>query len=68
MSQNFYQHIRYDKFDDEDTKKEKFERALRRFSRKILKSNILEQYMETLYYLKPSEKKKLKRNKIKKNI
>ena len=42
---------------------EPFERALRRFKKKWEKAGILREYKSRTYYLKPSEKKKIERQK-----
>ena len=42
---------------------ESFEKALRRFKKKWEKAGILREYKSRTYYLKPSEKKKIERQK-----
>ena len=42
---------------------EPFEKALRRFKKKWEKAGILREYKSRTYYLKPSEKKKIERQK-----
>ena len=42
---------------------EPFEKALRRFKKKWEKAGILREYKSRSYYLKPSEKKKIERQK-----
>ena len=42
---------------------ESFEKALRRFKKKWEKAGILREYKSRAYYLKPSEQKKLDRQK-----
>ena len=42
---------------------ESFEKALRRFKKKWEKAGILREFKSRAYYLKPSEKKKIERQK-----
>ena len=42
---------------------EPFEKALRRFKKKWEKAGILREFKSRAYYLKPSEKKKIERQK-----
>ena len=42
---------------------EPFEKALRRFKKKWEKAGILREFKSRTYYLKPSEKKKIERQK-----
>lgn len=45
-----------------EVKEGKFEEALRKFRKKVEAAKVLEEYYEKQYYIKPSLRKRLKRN------
>lgn len=50
--------IFYTKDRTDEEKRERFDRALKKFNRKIIKSDILELAVEKMRYEKPSDKKR----------
>ena len=61
MAENYSIKIDYRNCKNEEDKLAEFDKKIKKFNRKIFKKDILQQYIDSMYYVKPSQKKRDKK-------